>query len=420
MPQVNPNHIILLSRTDSYRTGPFQQAADRLGIEVAYGIDMDPQLAEYWQAPLGLQFSEPAGAVQKIVDFAQNKPVQAVIALDDSAALLAALANRALGLPHNSSQAALAARNKYHMRTAFAEAGLSSPQFELYHIAQNPAKISPTITYPVVIKPLLLSGSRGVIRVNHPPEFEAAFARLAGMLKSMTTTMDGGDNILVEDYIPGGEVALEGILSQGQLTILALFDKPDPLEGPFFEETIYVTPSRLPADIQTAIANCVEKAVAAIGLHHGPVHAELRVNEQGPWMLEVAGRSIGGLCSETLQFGVDMSLEELILRQAIGEDVSTLHRQAGAQGVMMIPIPEGGILKGITGLAEAEAVPLIDRIEITAKINYPLVPLPEGESYLGFIFASGDEPDQVEAALREAHSKLQFELMPMVTLVSRL
>jgi hypothetical protein len=218
--------------------------------------------------------------------------------------------------------------------------------------------------------------------------------------------------------LPGVEVALEGILERGKLKVLALFDKPDPLEGPFFEETIYVTPSRLPEAVQQAIFVHTDQAVKALGLHHGPIHAELRVNEAGPWLLEVAGRSIGGLCSETLQFGSDISLEELILRQAIGLEVTSLDRDNRANGVMMIPIPETGILKEVTGLAEAEAVAHIDRIEITAAINYPLIPLPEGESYLGFIFAGGETPAEVEAALRQAHTKLRFRIEPMLPLLS--
>jgi biotin carboxylase len=408
--------VILLSRVSTYRAYPFMAAARRLGIEIIYGIDMDPTLAEYWQVSLRVRFDKPEEAVQNIVNFARKKPPLAVISLDDSASVIAAMASEALGLPHNSSRSALAARNKYEMRKLLAEAGVPCPKFSLYDVADDPSQIAPRVDYPAVIKPLLLSGSRGVIRVNNPAEFNEAFLRVRKMLKGLSDDAEA-TNILVETYLPGIEVALEGILDRGRLKILALFDKPDPLEGPFFEETIYVTPSRLPEAVQTAITACTAQAVAALGLHHGPIHAELRVNDQGPWILEVAARSIGGLCSETLQFGSDISLEELILRQAIGLDIDSLSRDNQAEGVMMIPIPEAGIFKKCEGIEEAEQMPLIDRVEIVAKVNYPLVPLPEGDSYLGFIFASGQTPEEVEAALRQAHQKLHFQIEPMLPLL---
>lgn len=412
MAESNPNRtrrVILLVKNTSYRTGPFLQAAQRLGIEVVQGIDMAPELAGYWQTPLALQFDRPEEAAQAIVDYAARHPVQAVLAVDDSATVIAALAAGQLGLPHNSGRAALAARNKHTMRQMLAAAGVPSPRFALYSMANNPAQIANEIPYPCVVKPLLLSGSRGVMRANTPAEFETAFNRLRRMLGRLGYKA-GSTGILVEDFIPGFEVALEGMLDRGQLHVLALFDKPDPLDGPFFEETIYVTPSRLPDEVQTAIAACTARAAAALGLRVGPVHAELRVNEAGPWIVEIAGRSIGGLCSKTLRFGPDVSLEELILRQAVGLEIDTFKRQDEARGVMMIPIPGAGLLKGVKGIEAARAVPGIDSIEITAQLNQPLIPLPEGESYLGFIFASGRHPAGVEAALRQAHRHLEIEL----------
>jgi ATP-grasp domain-containing protein/L-aminoacid ligase-like protein len=227
-----------------------------------------------------------------------------------------------------------------------------------------------------------------------------------------------GTDILVEDFIPGFEVALEGLLTPAGLRVLALFDKPDPLDGPFFEETIYTTPSRLPETTQAEIAACAAKAALAIGLIDGPIHAELRVNERGPWMLEIAGRSIGGLCSTILQFGTQMCLEELILRHALGFDIPSFDRESAAAGAMMIPIPRTGLLKAVSGIEEATAVPFIEGVEITAKVGGPITALPEGSSYLGFIFARAGDPETVEAALREAHSRLHFEIKPTLQVMS--
>lgn len=377
---------------------------------------MPPELAEYWQVPLGLQFDQPEQAVQAIVNFTRKTPVQAILAVDDSATVLAALASEALGLAHNSGEAALAARNKHRMRQLLAAAGVSSPKFSLYDMTDDPAQVAAEVEYPCVVKPLLLSGSRGVIRADNPAEFDVAFRRLGRLLASMQRA-PGSTQILVENFIPGFEVALEGMLDRGELKVLALFDKPDPLDGPFFEETIYVTPSRLPDLVQAEIAACTASAAAALGLRHGPIHAELRVNEAGPWIVEVAGRSIGGLCSQTLRFGPEVSLEELILRQAVGLEIDSWRGDEGAKGVMMIPIPAAGLLKRVAGLEAARQVPGIESVEITAQLYQPLVPLPEGESYLGFIFARSNHPAEVETALRLAHQQLHFEVETMLPML---
>lgn len=401
--------VLLLMSPATYRAGAFLNAAKRLNLEVVVGIDLPVVLSEYWQVPLGVDFADPEVSVRTIVEFAQGHPIHAIISLDDSATELAARASAALGLAHNSPQAAEAVRDKLVMRTLMSAGGAPCPVFRPFLLSDDSAWIAAQVTYPCVVKPLRLSGSRGIIRANDPTEFVVAFNRLKRILISEGNA-EHDTSILVEDFIPGFEVALEGMLTHGQLKVLALFDKPDPLDGPFFEETIYTTPSRLPAGVQEDISRCVATAAASLGLREGPVHAELRINGEGPWMLEIAGRSIGGLCSTILEFGSGMCLEELILRHAVGQEVTSIERDKHAAGVMMIPIPSTGILKGVIGVEEALKVPLITGIEITAKLNYPLVPLPEGASYLGFIFARGETAAQVEEAIRQAHKLLRFEI----------
>jgi len=297
------------------------------------------------------------------------------------------------------------------MRQLLHAAGVPAPAFRRFAFTDDPAWVASQVEYPCVVKPLRLSGSRGVIRADNPRECVAAVTRLKRLLLSEGNAPET-THVLAERFIPGREVALEGILTRGELQVLALFDKPDPLDGPFFEETIYVTPSRLPEATQAAIAACTARAAAALGLRTGPIHAELRVNDAGPWIVEVAGRSIGGLCSTILQFGTNMTLEELILRYAIGEEIAGISRDGHAVGVMMIPIPHSGMLRGYSGCEEAAAVPGITGIEITAKLHTPIVALPEGASYLGFIFARGEDPAWVEARLREAHARLRFDIGP--------
>jgi len=403
----------------TYRAGAFLSAAQHLNLEVIVGIDLPETLADYWHVPLGVDFNDIPASLRTIVDFARDHPLATILSVDDSASELAAQANLALGLAHNSPQSAEAARDKLIMRRLMSAGGASCPVFRDFLLSDDPAWIATQVTYPCVVKPRRLSGSRGVIRANTPDEFVSAFQRLKRLLLSEGYS-EQGTSFLVEDFIPGFEVALEGLLTHGQLKVLTLFDKPDPLDGPFFEETIYVTPSRLPEQTQQAIANSVAIAAAALGLQEGPMHAELRVNEQGPWMLEMAGRSIGGLCSTILEFGAGMCLEEIILRHAIGEEMTDVERDSHAAGVMMIPIPAAGMLKAVRGIEEAQSVPLITGVEITAKLHHSLVPLPEGASYLGFIFARGDTPVEVEEAIRRAHKCLHIDIrreIPMLVAI---
>ena len=410
------NRLLLLMTTATYRASAFLEAARRLDVPVVVGSDREQALAA--ASPAGhlmLDFLVPEKATGAIVEFAKHYPIRAVVSADDDGAILAAMAAAVLGLPHNAVDAVVAARNKHRMREVLAAAGVPSPRSELVSIDEEPHDVARRVVFPCVVKPLFLSASRGVIRADDPAQFAGAFRRLTAILRRPEVAAEGGplaQQVLVETFIPGIEVALEGLLSEGKLRVLALFDKPDPLEGPFFEETIYVTPSRLPAPLQQAIVACTEDAVTALGLQRGPVHAELRLNDQGPWILEIAPRSIGGLCSRALRFGEGISLEELILRDAMGLEVASLQREKQAAGVMMIPIPQAGILREVRGQDEARHVRGIDEIRITIPVGQEVVPLPEGTRYLGFIFARDETPDRVEAALWEAHRQLTFHIAP--------
>lgn len=414
----NDGCVLLLMKASSYRAEDFFEAAARLEIVVVPVVDTPELLAQPRPNRLETEFANADAAVADIVAYAEKHPVAAVLAVDDSGSLLAARASAVLGLPHNDPEAARAARDKYQMRHRLREAGVRAPVFRRFTTADAPAMIATQVDFPVVVKPLQLSGSQGVIRANDPVELGAAVQRVARLLHHLYGH-DRAHPFLVEQYIPGTEVALEGMMEGERMHVLALFDKPDPLEGPYFEETIYVTPSRLAPATQEAIVACAAQAAVALGLRRGPVHAELRVNEEGPWLLEVAGRSIGGLCARTLRFGVSTSLEELILRQVVDDDIGTYKREEAARGVMMIPIPEGGLLRDYRGVEAAESVPFIDEVTITAPLNHTLTPLPEGDSYLGFIFARADTSARVEAALRAAHAKLQFDVEPVISLSVR-
>jgi biotin carboxylase len=411
------SRVLLLMATNTYRASAFLEAARRLGVPVVVGSERQQALAAANpDGHLTLDFAAPEEASGAIVEFAHTHPICGIVAADDDGVLLAAKAAAALGFPHNPVGAVAAARNKYRMRQILAAAGLPCPDFWRLPIDGEPAAMAHRVSYPCVVKPLALSASRGVIRADDAAQFVSAFQRVVAILQRPDAAISArrsAREILVERFIPGSEVALEGLLTDGKLRVLALFDKPDPLDGPFFEETIYVTPSRLPTAMQDAIATCTAAVAAALGLRHGPVHAELRVNAQGPWLLEIAPRSIGGLCSRALRFGDGLALEELLLRHALGRDVEAIERERWAAGVMMIPIPKAGILRRVAGRESAMQVAGIEDIRLTIPIGQEVVPLPEGSRYLGFIFARNATPAGVESALREAHQRLTFVITPM-------
>jgi biotin carboxylase len=411
------SRLLILASKLGYQTRSFAEAARALGVEVVFASDRCHQLEDPWSdGAIALQFDRPQEAARRIVQQSLARPVDGLIALGDRATTAAAYAARALGLAHNHPQAVENCRSKLRQREVLREAGLPVPGFFSFRLDKQLERILPRVQFPCVVKPLRLAASQGVIRANNPEEFRAAVERIRRLLESpeiQVTREAELDRLLVERYISGAEVAVEGLLTRGRLRILGIFDKPDPLDGPYFEETIYVTPSRLPEEMRERIADCAAATVRALGLEHGPVHAEFRVNEQGPWVLEAAPRPIGGLCSRALRFGPKrILLEELLVRHALGIDGSDFDREADASGVMMIPVPTSGVLEGVEGEELARATPGIEDVQITARAHDFIAAWPEGSSYLGFIFARGPSPAEVESALRLAHSHLKFEIVP--------
>jgi len=406
--------VLLLLPTTTYRSHDFLEAAKRLGVEVTVASE-EPSAVEDLNPSslLTMDFRDPEGCVRKAVAFARMNPLDAVVGVDEDTALAAAAISKKLGLPANPPEAAAAARNKGVLRRMLDAAGVPTPRSRLFRREDGPDAAAEGSPYPCVLKPTFLAASRGVIRADDPVAFRRAWNRIAAILDQPDVAAKGGEaanEILVEEFVPGAEVAVEGLLREGRLEILAVFDKPDPLDGPFFEETIYVTPSRLGARALTDVKSAAERASRALGLRHGPIHAELRINSIGVSVIEIAARSIGGLCSRTLQFGTGMSLEELILRHALARDGDPPPRDPRAAGVMMIPIPRGGRLGRVFGLDEARRVADVEDVVISIRPGQLLVPLPEGSRYLGFLFSRAGTPERAEAALREAHAKLNFEI----------
>ncbi|MBX5469907.1 MAG: ATP-grasp domain-containing protein [Thermoleophilaceae bacterium] len=382
------------------------RAAERLGVDVVVASERRQALSGVMgDRALLLRLSRPEEAAAAIVELAQRLPLDAVVPVDDQGVRVAAMAAERLGLPGNPVAAAAATRDKAAMRERLDRAGVPQPAWRLVEPGGDAAAAARSLGFPVVVKPLSLSASRGVIRADDP----LAAARAAERARSIAGE---GEPLLVERYAPGLELAVEGLLREGRLEVLAIFDKPEPMEGPYFEETILVTPSRLPDTVQERVRALAAEAAAALGLRDGPVHAELRAEGAEVRVLELAARSIGGLCSRTLRFGLGASLEEVILRHALRLPLEGLWRESVAAGVMMLPIPRAGVLREVRGEEEARSVPGVEGLEITIPRGREVVPLPEGDRYLGFMFARGETPAEVERALREGHSRLEIRISP--------
>jgi biotin carboxylase len=415
----SPRRLLILASKLGYQTRSFGKAAQKLGVGVLFATDRCHQLEDPWDDhAIAVHFEQPQQAAFEIVKALNNVPVDAVLPLGDRPTVAAAYTAKAFGLEHNSPAVTEACRSKLRQREILRAAGLPVPPFFAFSLGELPEIVAARAPFPCVVKPLSLSASQGVIRANTPQEFSAAVARIRRLLRSpevQVTREPGLDRLLVEGYIPGAEVAVEGLLAEGKLRVLAIFDKPDPLEGPFFEETIYVTPSRLPQPVQEQIETCAQDATRALGLISGPVHAEFRINEQGPWVLEIAPRPIGGLCSRALRFGPGedgemLFLEDLLVRHALHLPDADLPREPRASGVLMIPVPESGVFEGVKGVEEARAIRGVTELHITARLHDAIRAWPEGSSYLGFIFAQAETPETVEQSLREAQACLQFSI----------
>ena len=415
-------------------------------MQLVFATDRCHLIEDPWQDhAIPIRFHDEDASVTAILEKTAADPVDGLLVVGDRPTVIGARVAERLGLPWHPPAAAVAARHKQITRERLRDAGLPVPWFLAVPLdSSSPQFLAPSpLSYPCVVKPVALSGSRGVMRVDDPESLAAAFERLQALMRQPEVRAERNDAhtmALLEGFIPGREYALEGLMHRGVLYVLGIFDKPDPLDGPFFEETIYLTPSSAPAQTQRAIVDGVGAAVRALGLHHGPIHAECRVNSEGVYVLEVAARPIGGLCARALRLdgvgsrlqffrGVDgdavdtetasdsRPLEEVLLRHALGDDPAPYRRERAASGVMMIPIPRRGVLRGVAGIDAAREVPGVEEIHITAKPDQLLVPLPEGASYLGFVFARATHAHTVEQSLRDAHARLVFTIEPELPLV---
>jgi biotin carboxylase len=394
-----PTAVVLLPST-TYRAADFVRAAEGLGIDLVIASEQPPPF-DMGDRYLQIDCSDPDRAAEAIIGLGDRSPLDGVVAADDAGVVIAALAGRALGLRANDPEAAAATRDKAMQRERMGKAEVPQPGFALVPPGVDGVSVAAAVGYPLVVKPLDRSAGQGVIRVDDEHRLAEALQRVRSIVGSTAP-------LLVEELMKGEEVALEGIVRDGELTTLTIFDKPDAGEGPYFPETILVTPTRLDQETQAECRRVAAAALAAIGITHGPVHVELEVEGRTVRVIEVAARSIGGLCSRSLNFGLlGTTLEALILRNAIGMEKPELRREPTASGVLMIPIPRPGRLLAVNGLDEVRALEHVSAIDITTTPGTTLHPPPEGDRYLGFVFARGHVRDQVEDDLRRAMGMIE-------------
>lgn len=407
------DRVLVIAPHGSYRTAPFIKAANQLNIDVLIASQGEHSIVSDYVHGLHIDLQNEEQAVETILSEAQNSSFAGVIGTDDTTIKLAARIAERLHLPHNNPQSVKITQRKDLARLKLKNTTVRIPLFNLLTTSQPLLQQSIDVTYPAVIKPVTLSASRGVIRVNNFSELEQAVERIKKMLlNELQIEASIKEILLLEEFIPGKEVAVEGMLHNGELDVLSIFDKPDPLDGPFFEETYYVTPTSFSTQIQQEIKQTILEVCQAYGLKEGPIHGECRINENGVWVLEVAARTIGGLCGRLLSLGTGYSLEELVLLHAMGKRVETKPMESAA-GVLMIPIPAAGILKRVEGILPAQRIPYIKDVTIEVRDGYELIPLPEGNSYLGFIFAEAPTVKEAEQALRDAHDCLNIVIAPL-------
>ncbi|MEM7564051.1 MAG: ATP-grasp domain-containing protein [Pseudomonadota bacterium] len=409
-PGSDPGFVLLVAPSGSYRISAYSKAADALGMPVLVASNSEHSLVPEVASGITVDFSDPESAFNQIITAISDLIIDCIIATDDSCVGLCSDLGQHLGLPQNSQIAAELTQRKDLGREALKVSDCNVPDFQVIKSnAPDPDMLR--VAFPLVIKPLGLSASRGVIRANNRQEFVDACRRVDSILQNSHLKGYSREHLLIESYIEGDEYAVEGFITDGEFQLLTVFDKPEPLEGPYFEETYYITPSRLTAHQQELLRTEVAKCCAAYGLSQGPIHAELRMSPAGPTLLELAARTIGGQCGQLIEFSLQQKLEELVIKGMCGLPLS-LGNERDSAGVLMIPIRQSGILKRVEGLTEAMQVKHVRDVEIHISPGYEMIPLPEGASYLGFIFAQAPDFNQTYQALKTAFESLRFVTQP--------
>tara|TARA_B100000029_G_C17545474_1_gene948295 strand:+ start:143 stop:1390 length:1248 start_codon:yes stop_codon:yes gene_type:complete len=406
------SRILLLTDHASYRIATYIDACARLDVDVIIASEGRSSLVPDLASGVSLDPNNYSKSLETLSVLYESEPFSGIVATDDSVVRLAAAVGDRFNLPTSDPVAVEQAQRKDSSRVAQRDAGLRVPNFQSVRLDKSSeiqVQRLNSVTYPCVAKPVTLSASRGVIRANNEIELLAAFSRISAIIESAGP--EHPPVCLVEDYIEGKEYVVEGLINRGEWETIGLIEKPALMEGPFFEETIYLSPAEIPDSLAALLTETVENACRKLNITHGPIHAECRVNDDGAWLIELGLRTIGGRCSRIVDAHNFYKLEELVVLNALGIK-PIVKKQDSISGVMMIPVATQGILRRVEGLEKARAISFITGVEIDIRPGEQLVPWPEGFRYPGFIFARGDEPSKVEGALWSAFRCLTFVVAP--------
>lgn len=410
-PGQKPGFLLLIAPAKSYRISPYLKAALALNLKTLIVSNSRYSLVSEIAQGVTVDFNNQKQAEGIIFESIRGLDIKCVLATDDSCVSLSNQIAKKLNLAHNQSSATLLTQRKDLARKAAQIFGCNTPNYQVLEL-QHFKQYSSLVNYPVVVKPLSLSASKGVIRANNEHQFAAACKTIEVILDRSNVFGYERNHILVEGYLDGPEFAIDGILINGSFHLLAIFDKPEPLIGPYFEETYYLTPSQLAHVEQLALIEEVSRCCEAYGLTQGPIHAEARITENGIFLIELAARTIGGQCGQLIEFSLQQKLEEIVIQGLCGEKPN-LPKSRLCAGVLMIPVKKSGILKRVEGLTAAMQINFVVDIEIHIQVGYALIPLPEGSSYLGFIFAQAPTFEETFDALKKAHQMLNFVTHPI-------
>lgn len=398
--------LLVILPANTYRAQRFLEAARKLGVDVFIATDSDFSPPDPSNSVIdGISFCDPKEAGRQIADIIRHQGPMSVLAVDEAAVEVAEWTRVALGLIDHPNSGILATRDKRELRQRLRENNISQPKtFDILELEQGRGEIP----FPVVVKPSKGSGSIGVTKAQNQQELTKSLITVQDVIAKMTIS---NQCIVVEEYIPGVEFAVDILVTDGKLHVLVIFEKPDPLVGPFFAETIYVTPPHLTDSQLEALHSVIQKCIRALSINNGPLHLELRLTSANDWVpIDIASRSIGGNCSNALAFASNTSLEELIIQNALGLEVINTQRERRASGVYMIPAETLGTLVAVHGVEAALKVRFVEDIQITVKPGTKTVPLPFDNQYLGFIFAKAPGAKTVEKALRTARALLEIEV----------
>ncbi len=381
--------LLLVIPENSYKSNDFVVAAEKLGIDFLIITDSEQVSSKFSDTVIINKFD----AELNKNNLKKLKDVTHVLPVDHSALKFSGYLVDLLEVKGNKLESINLSMNKYESRKIFNSLLDIKVNNE---IIKNIDDVNTFINKngTSVLKPIYGTASKSVLKINNVEKNKEQIEKL------MQDCFD--QDLVIEEYIDGKEYALEGTIINSELKKIVIFDKPVEYKHPYFEESIYITPSELSSEAEKRVVSIVDKACKKIGLEDGPVHVEFKINENQIFIIEINPRMIGGLCSRCLSFGLfKVSLEEIILHAFMNNELKNIELLNNYVGVLMIPTPKSGKFISINK-EELENIPNISNVEITVPEGSDLLEPPYGDKYLGFAFSQGIDKKTVNESLLTA------------------